>query len=368
MESFFLDLKYGVRMLLKAPAFALVAALTLSIGIGANTAVFSVVSTFLLKPFPVKDPGSLAIIFTRWPQLDRGPFSYDDFHDIQQRSHSFSLIVATHLTFLNVVGTREPQHVLSARASQDYFSLFGVQPIRGRLLEAADHRDNAAPVALLGRRFWSSEFGSDPSIIGKTISLDDKPFTIVGIAPDDATLGATPVNVWLPLEANAPFKGRDTNYLSVNARLAPGITVARAQSELNGIMQQVNREHPENEHEIVIDSFVESAVGNMRPALLMMLAAVCLVFLVATANVANLVLARATARFREFAIRESLGARRWRLVRQLLAESAVLATIGGVAGVLLASWATGLLNAYWPHNRFRPSLFAVDRRCDHECE
>ena len=113
--------------------------------------------------------------------LDLGPFSYDDFHDIQQRSHSFSLIVATHLTFLNVVGTREPQRVLSARASQDYFSLFGVQPIRGRLLEAADHRDNAAPVALLGRRFWSSEFGSDPSIIGKTISLDDKPFTIVGL-------------------------------------------------------------------------------------------------------------------------------------------------------------------------------------------
>jgi predicted permease len=324
--------------------------------------VFSVASTFLLKPFPVKDPAGLTILFTRWPQLDRGPFSYDDYHDFQQRSRSFSLMVATHLTFYNVLGTREPQRVLSARASQGYFDLFGVRPVRGRLFEAADHRDNAAPVALLGQTFWNNEFGSDPSVVGRVISLDEKAFTIVGIAPDNAAMGTEPINVWVPLEPDVPYKGRDTNYLNVNARLAPGITLAAAQNELSAIMQQINREHPENEHAIVVDSLVDAAVGSMRPALLVMLAAVGLVFLVACANVANLVLARSMARFREFAIRASLGARRGRLVRQLLSESGVLAGIGAVAGVLLASWMVTFLNAYWPHNVFRPTSFAIDLR------
>ena len=362
MGSFLLDCKYAVRTLLKTPSFAVVAILTLAIGVGANTAVFGVVSSFLLKPFPVKDPSTLAILFTHWPQLDRGPFSYGDFQDIQQRSRSFSVMVATRIAFFNVVGTREPQRTFSAMASQGYFDLFGVHPIRGRLFGAQDHRDNAAPVALLGQTFWMNQFGGDPSIVGRTISLDEKPVTVVGIAPDNAALGSEPVNVWVPLEPNAPYKGREANYLSVNARLAPGVSLAAAQNELTGIMQQINREHPENEHGIVVDSFVDSAVMSMRPALLMMLAAVCLVFLVACANVANLVLTRATSRFREFAIRESLGARRWRLVRQLLAESTVLATTGGIAGILLAGWTITFLNASWPHNLFRPAAFGVDWR------
>lgn len=356
------DLRYALRALKKNPGFSVIAITTLALGIAANTVVFSLVNTVLLKPFPVRDPNQIVMLWDRWPDVDRGPMSLDDFHDFQQQSHSFSQMAAWQITFYNIVGASQPDHVLAARVSQGFFNLFGLQPVRGRLFADSDHRENAPPVALLGRQYWSSAFGSDPGIIGRVISLDDKPFTVVGIAPAEASLNRNPIAVWVPLEPNTPWKGRSTNYLEVFGRLARRVSLKQAHADASNIVRRLALEFPSHAHGIVVDSMVHSMFGDAQPTLLVLLAAGCLLFLVSCANVANLVLARAISRRREFAVRESLGASRFRLARQLLTESGVLAGISGVAGNVLAAWAIHLLNRAWPHNMSRPTIFAVDAR------
>lgn len=357
-----LDLRFALRALKKNPGFSVIAIATLALGIAANTVVFSLVNTVLLKPFPVREPDQIVMLWDRWPDVDRGPMSLDDFHDFQHQSHSFSQMAAWHVTYYNIVERSQPDHVLAARVSQGFFNLFGLQPVRGRLFTDSDHRQSAPSVALLGRQYWSSAFGSDPGIIGRVISLDDKPFTVVGIAPAEASLNRNPIAVWVPLEPNTPWKGRSTNYLEVFGRLARGVSLKPAQTDASDIVRRLALEFPAHAHGIVVDSMVHSMFGDAQPTLLVLLAAGCLLFLVSCANVANLVLARAISRRREFAVRASLGASRFRLARQLMTESGVLAGISGVAGTVVAAWAIHLLNRAWPHNMSRPTIFAVDAR------
>jgi putative ABC transport system permease protein len=349
MQTLWQDLKFALRMLRKNPGFAVVAVLTLALGIGANTAIFSVVNTVLLQPLPYKEPGriiSLTQIDLK-TQASGALMSYTKYTQVREQSKTLESMAGFYPLTLSLVTEREPEAVNGARASVDFFGVLGISPARGRTFSPEEEQDGGADVAIISDGFWHSHFAGDPSALGKPLVLDGKTATIVGILPASFhfPLQFPEPDVWLPrpsetvLLTPAQVRG-GASYFNMIARLRPGETLQRARAELDAInanyKQQFGSNADATRFGIFAQTLEDSLVGGLRPSLLVLFAAVGFVLLIACANVANLLLARATAREREIAVRKALGASGGRLVRQLLSESILLSVCGGALGILLA--------------------------------
>ncbi len=367
------DVRYALRTLARNPGFAIAAALTLALGIGANTAIFSVINAVLVRPLPFPEPDRLVMVYARSETGDPQSLGPADFLDVRLQSRSFERLAAMREGSFNVVGRERPEIVHGAVVTADFFPLLGSRPIAGRILQPGRDDPGGPSSVVLGARLWRSRFGSDLSLIGKPVTIDGEPRTVVGIMPADFELPAG-AEMWMssrfavpphPLRpAVDPSSGRDTHYIDVVGRLARGVPRASADAEVQSILVRLKRQYGDKEGSVggSVVSLHEDLVGSARPALVVLLGAVTLLLLIACSNVANIVLARGTARQREIAIRAALGAGRLRLVRQLLTESAVLAAVGGGLGLLLALAAMAPLRAMVPSGLLVGSRLALDTR------
>ncbi len=363
METLIQDIRYAVRTLAKTPGFTLIALLTLALGIGANTAIFSILDGVMLK-LPFKDAEHLAVVTAYYPDAGDTPTSYPDFVQWRERNAVFSTLVAEFNNNFNYVGKRDPERLFGSLISEGYFQLLDIKPKLGRLPSAEEHRKGATPVCLISDALWKREFNSDSRAPGQAITLSGLTYTIVGVMPPgvpeiDST---NPADIWVPLEARPRWEAHGFNYLRVLGKLKPGVTAQRAKADIEVIQSGIDAQFPANKHAVHVTALPDFLVGNTRPILFVLLGAVGFVLLIACANVANLLLARATGRSREFAIREALGAGRPRLIRQLLTESLLLALTAGLCGVLMSQWAVRAMLHFWPENLRRPEQVSLDPR------
>jgi predicted permease len=368
METLLRDVQYGIRNLLKRPGFTAVAVITLMLGIGANTAIFSVVNAVLLRPLPYSDPGRLTQLWEAKVKKGRNemPASYPNFADWRDRNRVFEQVVAYSDWTFNLTGKGEPERIRSAIVSPPFFSVLGIKPLHGRVLLAGEDERGKDLVAVISESLWQRKFNSDPNIIGSSLNLDDKSFTVVGVVARgvQSPLLSDEIELWAPVSHGFGFTNRDGHYLSVIARLKSGITLQQAQADMNNIAGQLEQQYPESNKDLSVRvvSLNEQVVGNFRISLLMILGAVVFVLLIASANVANMLLARATERQKEIAIRSALGAGRWRIVRQLVTESMLLSLTSGTLGFLVAIWGIQLLVAFSPSDLPRVKEVTVDLR------
>jgi predicted permease len=367
MNALLQDLHYATRMLLKSPGFAAIAILTLALGIGANTALFSVVNGVLLNPLPYPHPGQLAALYGKTTGFDRAPIAYLNFLDWQRDTHSFSSMAMYHNEDYNFTGRSEAERVSGYMISADFFSTLGVNPILGRTFRPEDDQLGAAPVVILSGGFWSREFGSSPDIAGKSITLNGASYTIVGVIPSNFTFYGQHRDVYTPIgQWNDPsFRDRRIVHSSgMVGRLKPGVTLPQAKADMESISQNLAVAYPQADKGVdtLLVSMKEDMVGNVQPFLLLLLGAVGFLLLIACANVANLLLARSIGRSREFAVRAALGASHVRVIRQLLTESILLAGLGGALGLLLAFWGTKAVLGTLPGTLPRASEVSLDSR------
>ncbi len=342
MATLLQDLRYAFRLLAKSPSFTLIAVLTLALGIGANTAIFTVVNGVLLRPLGFRDPSRVVLVAekTSYPTVST---SYENYIDWRGQSHSFESLEATRGTAITLTGTGEPERLNARMATAPLFSLLGVNAILGRTFLAEEDRAGGAPVVILSYGLWQRHFGAARDILGKSITLDSQPYTVVGVLPGGFEL-LQPADVFLPFTPWAKTLPDDRNWhpgIFVIGRLKDGITREQARTEMVGITKRLEQQYPiyNTGKSADVVGLQEQLVQNVRPALLLLLGAVGAVLLIACVNVANLLLARAAARGREVAIRTSMGASRWRVTRQLITESLLLSLAGGTLGLLFA-WAS----------------------------
>jgi putative ABC transport system permease protein len=352
------DARYGARILRKNPGFAAVAVLTLALGIGANTAIFSIVDAVLLRPLPYPDPNQLVLMFDVPVQQPDAvsSISYRDFTLCREQNHVFSEIAGNAFHDLTLTGTDEPSIVNAAAVTPEIFSVLNTTLLAGRTLLPEDGKQGAEPVAVLNEDLWRRRFGSNPALIGQSITLDKRPFTVVGILPASFRYPefAPRQDVWIPV-AQDPLFGPLVSQpgaplLGGIGRLKPGVSLAEAQAEMNTLGARFAKEFPAQDSGLTlrVEPYRQVVVGNVKSALLVLLGAVGLLLLIACANIANLLLSRGTSRTREIAVRIALGAGRTRIIRQLLTESALLGLLGGIAGVLLAASSIWILRPFLP--------------------
>lgn len=359
MEALFKDIRYGIRSLLKRPGFSAIAIVTLALGIGANTAVFSIVHAVLLRPLPFPEQEQLVVAWQKDTSANT-PFvelSVAEIRDWQTQNQSFTALAAMPTTVYGygyvLTGRGEPVQLESAKVTGRFFSILGAQAALGRVFDEGDDQVTSPNVVVLSDWIWRERFGSDANIVGQTITLNQQGFTVIGVMPASFAFPKG-VDLWKPLLASMDPRhvvDRSRTYLQAIGRLKPGVTIGQAEAELNTIISRVADEHPETAasgYRVVLTPLADHLFGNAKPALWALFVATGLLLLIAAANIANLLLARATSRRKELGVRGALGASRWQLVRPLLGESLVLAVCGGLAGVLLAYWLIELLVAIAP--------------------
>jgi putative ABC transport system permease protein len=361
------NLKFGIRLLRKSPGFACVAIFVMALGIGANTAIFSVVHAVLLEPLPFPDADRLMQIWhvppqTSFPGMTRFAVSPANFLDWQKQNNVFDQMAVYGGAGYDITGTGKPESVFGGRVSSNFFSVLGVQPLHGRVFLPEEDRPGRNHEVILGYKLWQARYASDPDVVGKSINLDGDPYVVVGVmGPKMAVPGFA--RLWTPLglsDTEAAVRS-DHNFFSI-ARLKPGVTLAQAQAEMNTISQRLEKAYPEDDKGwgAVVNSMREETVGSVRPALLMMLGAVAFVLLIACANVANLILARTFARRKEIAIRSAVGATRSRVIQQLLSESLILSLCGGALGLLAARFGIELLLKFFADKLPRMGEIGLD--------
>jgi putative ABC transport system permease protein len=352
-----IDVKYALRMLIKTPTFAVIAVLTLALGIGANSAIFSVVDTVLLRPLPFKEPNQIVMAWARYlnDSGGKGVHSFPDYVDLRDQSQSFSGMAAYTRAAGTLAQADDAQALEGVAITPEIFDILGVPPLLGRGFTQEEAKDQGERVIVLTYPLWQRAFGADPKILGQQITISGRGYTVVGVMRPGwkFPIEDEHIDYVMPLQYLVPtaLTNRGSHFLSVVGRLKPGVQIRQAEAELSAIAGRLSKQYPDtnmNVTSMTVTTLHSDIVGDVRPALIILLGAVALVLLIACANVANLLLARAASRSREIAIRTALGASRLRVIRQLLCESLLLALMGGTAGLLLAWWGVDLLGAAGP--------------------
>jgi putative ABC transport system permease protein len=367
LETIWQDLKYGARVLRKSPGFAFFAITVLALGIAANTAIFSIADAVLLRPLPYRDAGRLVMVWEDgssygFPQDTPAPGNFSDW---KTRNHVFTDTAAYSEDGLNLTGDGNPEQLTADAVSANLFSLLGVSPSLGRDFRPADNVPGAAGVAILSDGLWLRRFGGNPGIVGQEVRLDGEKYTIVGVMPRAFLYPDRKTELWVPWRfTKEKLADHGSHFLQVVARLKPGVALNTANAELATIAKQLEQEHPDSNAKIGAFAVPlrEDLAGDMRPAILVLFGAVCFVLLIACANIANLVLARASGKRRELAMRLTLGASRLRIVGQMLTESLLLAMIAGAIGLALSVWATKFLTSLIPSGIAPPADSVLNGR------
>jgi putative ABC transport system permease protein len=366
IEELLQDLRYSLRVLRRQPGFTLTVVITLALGIGANTAIFSVVNAVLLRALPLKHPEEVMWVWSTRTDRDKAPFTLPDFLDYRDQNQTLEQIAAFCNIGLNLTGNEKTERLQAMRVSANLFELLGVDASAGRLLVAEDDDPARRPTAVLSYESWQKRFGGDPQVVGKTLNLDGESYTVVGVLPRNFNLPDRDAELAIPLRPLLdPLRElrSSTNFLRAVARLKPGVTRPQAESDLTSIVARQRQQFGDpylKKTGVRLVSIYEETVGNVRTALWVLLGAVSMVLLIACSNLAALSLARASARHHEMSIRKALGATSVRLVRQLLAENLLLTLLGGAAGFLLATWGVRLLLALSPTRLPRDNEIGVD--------
>jgi predicted permease len=365
-EEMFQDLRYGVRMLCKNPGFTAVVVLMLALGIGANAALFSVVNGVLLNPLPFPQPEQLITLHQSKPNFATGAIPYPNFRDWQKENRTFSAMAISRGASFSLIGAGETEQVVGRWVSADFFSVYGVKPQLGRDFAPDEDERGAAPAVLIGAEFWRRKFDASPDALGKSLTLDEKSYTIIGVLPASFRLYSG-TDVYVPIgQWGIPALQNRSAALALKGigRLKTGVTLAQAQADLHGVMRRLTDPYPDANrgNGAALVPLKERLVGDVGPILWMLLGAVGFVLLIACVNVSNLLLARSTGRTREFAIRAALGAGQWRLLRQSLTESTLLALVGGGLGLLVAGWGMQVALAALPTALPRAEEVRLDGR------
>ena len=361
LEHFWQDLRFGARALGRTPGFTAIAVITLALGIGANTAIFSVVNAVLLNPLAYRDADRLVTL------LHDGvdPVATANYVDWRDQSHSFEAMGSASYWTPNLTGINPPEHLSGLKVSVNLFPMLGVPPLLGRVFVAGEDRVGAEHEVILSHRFWERRFQHDPNVLGKAMTLNGKSYTIVGVMPPEfkfAPFWATRAELWVPDAFGDSIHDRGDNHLRVFARLKAGVTLEQARADMATVTARLEQQDPGTNRNVRVRPLKQNVVGDVETPLLTMLAAVGFVLLIACANVAHMLLARTSDRQKEIAVRAALGAGRMRVIRQFLTENLLLATLGASAGLLIAYGATKALIALSPPKLPRMDLVTIDAR------